>query len=122
MALPWIEEPPAWGYVEGEAIQKPIGGSKHRTLQKRLVAVIDQTGSIYEAFPEIRCTFGDRSGVPDIVVVAKDQLPLDSEGEISSTRIEFAPPWTIEILSPDRSQTRVTGKILRCLRPGSQLG
>lgn len=130
LTLPWIEESPAWEYVEGEAIQKPMGGGKHSALQKRLVAAIDQAGSIYEAFPEMRCTFGDRSVVPDVIVVAKDQLPLDPEGEISSTGIEFAPPWVIEILSPVRealtkstqSQTRVTGKILHCLKYGSHLG
>jgi Uma2 family endonuclease len=41
---------------------------------------------------------------------------------ISSSGIEFPPPWVIEILSPAQSQTKVTGNILHCLRNGTQLG
>lgn len=32
------------------------------------------------------------------------------------------PDWTIEILSPDQSQTKVTKNILYCLRYGTQMG
>jgi Uma2 family endonuclease len=120
--LSCIDESPAWEYINGEVIQKPMGGGKRSTLQKRLVGTIDQAGSQYEAFPELRCTFGNRSVVPDVVVVASNQLPLDQDGDITSTGIEFAPAWVIEILSPDQSQTRVTGNLLHCLRHGSQLG
>lgn len=122
LTLSYIEESPAWEYINGEVIQKPMGGGKHSTLQKRLVAWIDGVGSNYEAFPELRCTFGNRSVVPDVVVVASNQLPVDENGEIVSTGIDFAPLWVIEILSPNQSQTRVTGNILHCLRHGSQLG
>jgi len=120
--LSYIDESPAWEYINGEVIQKPMGGGKHSTLQKRLVVAIDQAGSEYEAFPELRCTFGNRSVVPDVAVVASNQLPLDQDGDITSTGIEFAPNWVIEILSPDQSQTRVTGNLLHCLKHGSQLG
>jgi Uma2 family endonuclease len=120
--LPEIEASPAWEYINGEIVQKTMGGGKHSTLQKRLVAAIDQTSDEYEAFPELRCTFGDRSLVPDISVVAVDRLPLDEDGEIISTGIDFTPTWIIEILSPNQSQTKVTGNILHCLRHGSELG
>ncbi len=122
LSLSYIDESPAWEYVNGEVLQKPMGGGKHSTLQKRLVGEIDQAGSQYEAFPELRCTFGDRSVVPDVVVVASNRLPIDKDGDITSTGIEFAPTWVIEILSPDQSQTRVTGNLLHCLKYGSQLG
>ncbi|BAY93463.1 MULTISPECIES: Uma2 family endonuclease [unclassified Tolypothrix] len=122
LKLPYIEESPAWEYINGEAIQKPMGGGKHSLLQKRLVAVIDGLESDYEAFPELRCTFGNRSVVPDVVVISTNQLPLDENGEIISIGIDFAPAWLIEILSPTQSQTKVTGNILHCLRNGSQLG
>lgn len=122
LKLPYIEESPAWEYINGEARIKPMGGGKHSTLQKRLVNAIDGASKDYEAFPELRCTFGNRSVVPDIVVVASHQLPMDENGEIISTGIDFAPAWVIEILSPNQSQTRVTGNILHCLRHGSQLG
>ncbi|ODG98873.1 hypothetical protein A4S05_07090 [Nostoc sp. KVJ20] len=122
LKLPYIEESPAWEYINGEAIQKPMGGGKHSLLQKRLVAVIDALGSNYEAFPELRCTCGNRSVVPDVVVISTNQIPLDESGDIISSGIDFAPPWVIEILYPSQSQTKVTGNILHCLRNGSQLG
>ncbi|MFS0516870.1 Uma2 family endonuclease [Nostoc sp. UIC 10607] len=122
LKLPYIEESPAWEYINGEAIQKPMGGAKHSLLQKRLVAVIDALGSNYEAFPELRCNCGNRSVVPDVVVISTNQIPLDESGDIISSGIDFAPPWIIEILSPSQSQTKVTGNILHCLKNGSQLG
>ncbi|MEH2286029.1 MAG: Uma2 family endonuclease [Nostoc sp.] len=122
LKLPYIEQSPAWEYINGEAIQKPMGGGKHSLLQKRLVTVIDALGSNYEAFPELRCTCGNRSVVPDVVVISTNQLPLDENSEIISSGIDFAPAWVIEILSPAQSQTKVTGNILHCLRNGSQLG
>ncbi len=97
-------------------------GAKHSLLQKRLVAVIDALDSNYEAFTELRCTCGNRSVVPDVVVISTNQIPVDENGEIISIGIDFAPPWIIEILSPAQSQTKVTGNILHCLRNGSQLG
>lgn len=122
LECPDLEESPAWEYLNGEKVRKPMGGGKHSTLQKRLVGAIDAVGSSYEAFPKLRCTFGDRSVVPDVTVVEIARIPLDDFGEIASTGIEFAPDWVIEILSPNQSQTRVTGNILHCLRNGSRLG
>jgi Uma2 family endonuclease len=121
LKLTWIEDSPAWEYIAGKGIQKPMGGGKHSTLQKRLVAAIDRASDQYEAFPELRCTFGGRSVVPDVVVLANDQILVDADGEIAGGGVQFAPPWVIEILSPDQGQTRVTGNILHCLKHGSQL-
>ncbi|MDF5718055.1 MAG: Uma2 family endonuclease [Rhizonema sp. NSF051] len=117
-----IDESPAWEYINGEVVQKPMGGGKHSLLQKRLIVAIDAASSKYEALPELRCSFGNLSIVPDIVVVATNQLPVDENGEIASTGIEFPPLWVIEILSPNQSQTKVTGKILHCLKHGTQMG
>lgn len=122
LKLTYIDESPAWEYVNGKILQKNMGGGKHSLLQKRLVSAIDSTNSNYEAFPELRCSFANRSVVPDVAVVAKDKLPIDENGDISSTGINFAPDWVIEILSPDQSQTKVTGNILHCLRNGCLLG
>jgi Uma2 family endonuclease len=61
---------------------------------------IDQTDSTYEAFPELRCTFANRSVVPDVAVIERNRLPLDQNGDITSSGLEFAPAWVIEILSP----------------------
>ncbi len=122
LQLPYIEESPAWEFMHGEAIQKPMPGGKHSRLQSRLGEAINAANSPYEAFPELRCTVGGRSIVPDLVVLARKQIPVDANGEIISTGITSAPPWMIEILSPEQSQMKVTRNILHSLRHGGQMG
>ena len=67
------------------------------------------------------CTFGGRSTVPDVSVFTWKRIPRDQNGEVANT-FPTAPDWTIEILSPDQSQTKVTKNILRCLNHGAQMG
>ncbi|MBC6420155.1 MAG: Uma2 family endonuclease [Hormoscilla sp. SP12CHS1] len=121
LQLPDIDSSPAWEFIEGVVWTKPMPGGKHSRLRSRLASAINIDRS-YEAFPELRCTFGGRSIVPDIAVLASIRIPIDEHGEIISTGIDFAPNWVIEILSPDRSLTRVTCKILHCLRHGCEIG
>jgi Uma2 family endonuclease len=122
LQLPNIEASPAWEYLQGEAIQKPMPGGKHSRLQAQLAATINAQVTAYVALPELRCTFAERSIVPDLVVIPVEQIPTDAAGEIVEAGITFAPDWLIEILSPDQSQMRVTRKILHSLRYGSQMG
>ncbi|WP_008314106.1 Uma2 family endonuclease [Leptolyngbya sp. PCC 6406] len=117
-----IEDSPAWEFVNGEAVQKPMPGGQHSRLQKRLVQAIENANGGLEALPELRCTFGDRSIVPDIAILPLARVPVSVSGEIVATGIEFAPDWVIEILSPQQQETRVTRNLLHCLRHGSQLG
>jgi Uma2 family endonuclease len=95
-----INESPAWEYINGEAIQKPMGGGKHSTLQKRLVMAIDGASrhsgeAECEAFPELRCSPNGRSVVPDVAIVQRHRLPLDADEEITDQGINFAPDWVI---------------------------
>ena len=69
----------------------------------------------------MRCTFGGRSTVPDIAVFRWNRIPRDENGEVANA-FAAAPDWTIEILSPDQSQTKVTKNILHCLRHGTEVG
>ncbi|MBD2176563.1 Uma2 family endonuclease [Pseudanabaena sp. FACHB-1998] len=118
------EVKPACEYIAGQIIQKPMPKGKHSTLQGELVSTINGTlklQNIAWAFPELRCTFGDRSIVPDIAIFVWDRIPSDDDGEISNT-FAIAPDWAIEILSPDQSHTRVTKNILHCLKHGTQMG
>ena len=118
------ETKPASEYVDGQIIQKPMSQGKHSAIQGEFVPAINgivKPQRIARAFPELRCTFGDRSIVPDIVVFVWERIPRDENGEVSNT-FAIAPDWTIEILSPDQSQTRVTKNILHCLKHGTQMG
>lgn len=118
------ETKPANEYIDGQIIQKPMPQGKHSAIQGELVPAINsivKPKRLARAFPELRCTFGDRSIVPDIVVFTWENIPRDANGEIANT-FSLAPDWTIEILSPDQSQTRVVKNILYCLKYGTQMG
>ncbi|MFS8779213.1 Uma2 family endonuclease [Synechococcus sp. W55.1] len=121
LKLPYIEDSPAWEYVDGVAIQKPIPKARHSILQKHLVAEVDGSTTGYTALPELRCTFADRSIVPDIAVIAWDRVYPSETGELEDD-FTSAPDWIIEILSPGQRVSRVIDNILHCLKHGSQLG
>ncbi|QIR38815.1 Uma2 family endonuclease [Tolypothrix sp. PCC 7910] len=118
------ETKPASEYIDGHIIPKPMPQGKHSTLQGELVAAINfvvKPQRIARAFPELRYTFGGRSTVPDIAVFIWSRIPRDENGEVANI-FPIAPDWTIEILSPDQSQTKVTKNILHCLKHGTQMG
>lgn len=118
------ETKPATEYIDGQLVQKPMPQGKHSKLQGQLVPEINnvtESSHIALALPELRCTFGGRSIVPDIAVFTWSRLPLDEQGDIANV-FSTAPDWSIEILSPDQNQSRVTANILHCLKFGCQMG
>ncbi|WP_026732319.1 Uma2 family endonuclease [Fischerella sp. PCC 9605] len=118
------ETKPASEYIDGQIIQKPMPQGKHSTIQGEFISTINgvvKPNRIARAFPELRCTFGGRSIVPDIAVFIWSRIPRDENGEVANT-FSIAPDWTIEILSPDQNQTKVTKNILHCLKYGTQMG
>jgi Uma2 family endonuclease len=48
-------------------------------------------------------------------------LYADDNGEVANN-FAITPDWTVEILSPDQSQTKVVRNILHCLAHGTQMG
>ncbi len=122
LALP--ETKPAREYIDGKIIQKSMPKGKHSTIQGELIIALNsilKPQKIARAFPELRCTFGERSTVPDVTVFTWNRIPRDDNGEISDSFLA-APDWTIEILSPGQSHTKVIKNILHCLDNGTQLG
>jgi Uma2 family endonuclease len=118
------ETKPASEYVDGKILQKPMPKTQHSRLQGKLINTINEVTEaprIAYAFPELRCTFGGRSIIPDIAVLRWNNIPLDENRE-PLDNVLSAPDWTIEILSPDQSANRVTGNILHCLKHGCSLG
>lgn len=118
------ETKPASEYVDGKIIQKPMPKGKHSTIQVELASLINYTlkkNHLARAFTELRCTFGERSIVPDIAVFQWSKIPRDPDGAIANNFF-LTPDWTIEILSPEQSQTKVTKNILHCLKYGSEIG
>lgn len=118
------ETKPASEYIDGYIIQKPMPKGRHSRLQGKLCASINQVtedAKIAYAFPELRCSFGGRSIVPDVAIFQWEHIPFTPEGEVPDN-FNIAPDWTIEILSPDQRPNKVLGNILHCLEHGSQLG
>ena len=118
------ETEPASEYVDGRIIQKPMPQGEHSAIQTELPPAINlvvKPKQIARAFTELRCTFGGRSTIPDISVFTWNRIPRKEDGGIANAFL-IAPDWTIEILSPDQSQTKVTKNILHCLKYGTQMG
>ncbi len=122
LALP--ETKPASEYIDGKIVQKPMPQGKHSLLQLELISLINsilRKASIAIAFPELRCTFGGRSIVPDVVVLKNENIPKDEDGEVANI-VTTEPDWVIEILSPDQSTTKMIKNILHCLDRGTEVG
>jgi len=118
------ETKPGSEFIDGKIIQKPMPQGKHSTLQSDLTPAINtilKPIHIARAYSELRCTFGDRSIIPDVSVFTWERIPRDQDGKVSNTFM-IAPDWTIEILSPGQSQTKVVRNILHCLAHGTQMG
>jgi Uma2 family endonuclease len=118
------ETTPASEFIDGQIIQKPMPQGKHSTVQSDLTSAINiilKPQHIARAYSELRCTFGGRSVIPDITIFTWERIPRDLDGKVSNAFV-IAPDWTIEILSPDQSQTKVVRNILHCLTHGTQMG
>ena len=79
------ETKPASEYIDNRIIQKPMPQGKHSVIQGEFVTVSNavlKPERIARAFPELRCTFGGRSIVPDVSVFVWDRIPRDANGEI----------------------------------------
>lgn len=117
------ETKPTLEFINGKIIPKPMPQGKHSLLQVELCEAINQVAKsqkIARAFPELRCTFGGESIIPDVSVFRWNRIPVES-GEVAN-RFEIHPDWAIEILSPDQSQTKVLGNLLHCSQYGTELG
>ncbi|MGB7414761.1 MAG: Uma2 family endonuclease [Thermosynechococcaceae cyanobacterium] len=122
LALP--ETKPASEYLDEQIIQKPMPQGKHSTIQRDFTIAVEtalKPPQIGRAFPELRCTFGGRSIVPDVVVLTWANIPRDADGSVANQFL-IAPDWVVEILSPDQSHTKVTQNIFHCLAHGTQMG
>ncbi|WP_017658534.1 Uma2 family endonuclease [Baaleninema simplex] len=93
-----------------------MSGSSLSTLNGMLKA-----SQVARAYPELRCTFGGRSLVPDISVFRWERIPRRADGRVENI-FNIAPDWAIEILSPNQGQTKVVRNLLHCLSQGSEMG
>jgi Uma2 family endonuclease len=122
LALP--ETKPASEFVDGRIEQRPMPQGKHSRLQLKFceaVNAVAENSGVAMAFPELRCTFGGRSILPDASVFLWEKIPFDQAGEIEN-EFTLCPDWIVEILPPEQKATKVIRNILHCLKYGAQLG
>jgi Uma2 family endonuclease len=113
---------PASEYADGKVIQKVSPRAKHSRLQYMLCQHINRTlNPAHYAFPELRCTFGGRSLVPDVAVLRLDRLPRDESGEVADD-ILVAPDAAIEIRSPRQAAIDLVEKLAFSVQHGVRLG
>jgi Uma2 family endonuclease len=118
------ETEPASEYIDGQISQKPMPQGEHSLIQGELITAINKvakTPKVALALPELRCTFGGATVVPDVAVFRWERIPREESGRIAN-RFESHPDWAIEILSPEQSQTKVLRNLLHCSRNGTELG
>jgi Uma2 family endonuclease len=104
LAVPEIK--PANEFIDGVTYQKPMSQGKHSIIQRELTFIIDRPlrdQKIARAFPELQCTFGDRSTVPDISVISWEHIPRNPDGTVANI-FAIAPDWTIEIFDDSDRQ------------------
>jgi Uma2 family endonuclease len=121
LAIPETE--PESEYFENEIIQKPMPRGKHSAIQGEFTSFINSAlrlKRIARAFPELRCTFGGMSIVPDISVFRWERIVRDPDGKVANI-FNVPPDWMIEILSPDQSQSKLVKKILFALEHGTEM-
>ncbi|MGB3695042.1 MAG: Uma2 family endonuclease [Spirulinaceae cyanobacterium] len=118
------ETKPASEFINGKIFQKPMPQGEHSLLQGKLCEKVNRVVRNQKtalAFPELRCTFGNKSIVPDIAVFRWSRIPLTASGRVAN-RFEIHPDWSIEILSPGQSLTKVLSNLLHCSFHGTELG
>lgn len=118
------ETKPASEYVNGKIIQKTMPQGEHSTIQGELIITINtvvKPQKIARGYPELRCTFGGRSIVPDVAVFLWERIPRKENGGVANF-FPVAPDWIIEILSPAQNPTKVIKNILHSLNHGTQVG
>jgi Putative restriction endonuclease len=100
------ETKPAGEYIDGQIIQKPMPKGKHSAIQGEFVPAINnvvKAQCIARAFPELRCTFGDRSIVPDIAVFSWQRIPRDENGEVANVFARLDNRNIVTRSRPDKS-------------------
>lgn len=124
LALPDIEDAPAWEFIDGRMVRKVSPRRKHSALQQEMVFCVNafsRPRGLGLAFVELRCTFAGRSIVPDVVFQVAEHIELDDSGEFSDEH--FGPPdFMIEILSFRQSPARSKAKLVHATEHGCPLG
>ncbi len=82
---PRIDEKPCLEFHDGRVEVKVSPQREHSLVEMRLTEALNRFSEpsvLGAAFPELRCTFGGRSIVPDIVFQLDANIPCEDRGEV----------------------------------------
>jgi Uma2 family endonuclease len=111
------EAKPAFEFINGMVVQKVSPKTTHSVLQIMLgwrILSHARPRRLGMPFPELRCTFGRRSLVPDLAFFARGRIPKDKSGKHVDD-VFLAPDLAIEIISPGQTVKQLTARALWCM-------
>jgi Uma2 family endonuclease len=114
------ERKPDLELFEGRITEKRTGDLQHvlvRQWFRRAVARADAGASVYEAFGQLRVSFGGMSVVPDVSVFQVERLPVDESGDAEG-QVLLAPDAIVELLLPDHSAEAMRERCRRFVAAG----
>ncbi len=118
------EAKPALEYIDGKVVQKVSPKTTHSVLQGDLALKINTfaTGrrKLGRPYLELRCTFGNRSIVPDISFFARGRIPKGKDGKRVDD-VFLAPDLAIEIISRGQTIKNLTARMTWCVQNGVRL-
>jgi Uma2 family endonuclease len=121
---PEIDDSPVLEYIDGRIEAKPLPQTRHSVITGDLMNALNlvaRPARLGRAFVELRCTFGGRSMVPDVVFLLAEHIERDSDGKYKNV-ILIPPDIHVEILSPDQSDKESIEKLSFSARHGCPLG
>ena len=121
LTLPEIKPP--LEFLQGRVEQKVSPTLPHSVLTRELTTRIDSWArprKLGRGFPELRCSFGGESFVPDVCFFARGRLPKDRRGRYAE-QVLLAPDLAVEILSPGQTVAKLSARLARCIGKGVRL-
>jgi Uma2 family endonuclease len=124
LARPDLDRKPYLEFVDGHVEEKMSPQQDHSLLQVKLAAALigfAEPSRLGLVFSELRCTFGGRSILPDVAVLAWDRLVFGPGGRLVNVPTG-APDLHVEVLSPDQSRRDVRDRLAHSISHGARLG
>lgn len=124
LELPEIDDRPYLEYIDGRIVPKVSPKRKHSSVQLEFGFALNEAaapGGLGQTFTELRCTFGGRSIIPDVVFQAEHHIEVDDRGEMTED-VTIPPDIHIEIDSPRQAERDAHDKLTHSAAHGCAIG
>jgi Uma2 family endonuclease len=119
-----IDEQPYLEYYDGRFAERKAGARSHSVLMSDMTRAFDRYAKhlrLGMAFLALRCTFGRRSIVGDVIFLREAQILRDEQGYIMD-ETNAIPDILVEIRSPEESIEQAHAKFTGSIAEGCPLG